>query len=326
MDITVGGRRCVYGFDWSYWQPPRGLRLAKLQGHEFAVIKATEGDAYRDPRYRQHIDSVVDAGLVPGAYHFARPDWSDGGPYGDGRQEAELFLSVLDDRVDFAVLDLEATVLDAARTTDYVLGWWDRIMESGRFPIREQRLTYVGFYFNWRHAVAVRDRSCLWVPGYTAGYQNNPDPAQIALPRWAADLWPEGWCIWQYTSSGTVAGLHPSDVNVGLVSWLDAVRTGQPGMHGEVEDHLPDDEEDHMQLWQIEGDPAVFAVGLAGALGPPAGQEPQAFKGGAFYYVFPTEQEFLLVCGRERPIGVLRHGQDDPLITTLNNMARVYQA
>jgi GH25 family lysozyme M1 (1,4-beta-N-acetylmuramidase) len=241
MTINVGGRDCVLGFDWSIYQAPRGLDGTRETGHRFMGIKATEGDAYRDPNYGAHVANAVAADLVPGAYHFARPDWSDGGPYWDGRQEGEHFLSVIDDRIRYAALDLEATALDAARTTDFVLGWWDRIIEDGRFPLREQRLTYVGNYFTWYHAVTVRDRSCLWVPGYTAGYTPDPDPARIPLPAFASDVWPEGWCIWQYSSSGTVAGLHPSDVNVGTVAWFDAITTGVPGAHrmDRQEDDMP---------------------------------------------------------------------------------------
>lgn len=327
MTLTIGNRDCVLGFDWSVWQTPRSVNDAAAAGHEFMVVKATEGDAYRDPRYGQHVANGVAAGLTVGAYHFARPDWTDGGPYWDGRQEARLFLSAIDDRVRFVVLDLEASVLDAARTTDYVVGFWDEMTGSGRYPLREQRLTYVGFYFNWLHAMGVRDRSCLWVPAYTAGYTRDPDPRRLPLPRWSADLWDEGWCIWQYTSSGTVAGLHPSDVNVGVTSWLDAVRAGEPGDHGRMADEgLDKREEDDMQLWQIDGQDTVYAVGLTAQMGPDAYQEPLSFKGGVYCYAFDTQERFVLSMGTGHPISVLRPGQDDGLIDALRNMPLVYQA
>lgn len=242
MAIIVGGRPCVLGFDRSAWQAPGPLHTAAAAGHRFAVIKATEGDSYRDARYGQHVATVIDAGLLPGSYHFARPDWSDGGAYWDGRQEADLFLSVIDDRIVYVVLDLESTAVDAVATTEYVLGFWDRIIETARWPLREQRVTYVGKWFTYQHAATIRDRSCLWVPSYTAGYQRDPDPTRIDLPAWSSDLWPEGWFVWQYTSSGTVAGVHPHDVNVATETWFDAVATGRPGDHGFIprqEDDMP---------------------------------------------------------------------------------------
>jgi GH25 family lysozyme M1 (1,4-beta-N-acetylmuramidase) len=225
MTIVVGGRPCVRGFDWSYWQPVRDMAAAVAEGNQFGIIKASEGDNYRDPRYGAHVDACDATGLIVGAYHFARPDASDGGPYGDGRQEARLFLSLIDDRIDFAVLDLEASVLSPADTTAYVFGWWDQIAESGRFPTRSQRVTYVGKYFAWQHAIAVAGTSVLWLPSYTAGYTPNVDPARIGLPGWSDDLWPEGWALWQYSSSGTVAGVSPSDVNVATVEWFDQITT-----------------------------------------------------------------------------------------------------
>lgn len=224
MAFIVGGRPCVNGFDWSYWQAPRDLRAARTEGHEFMVVKASEGDNYRDARYGEHVARAVDAGLTVGAYHFARPDWSDGSPNGDGRQEAHWFLSLVDPRIEFVVLDLEATAVNPQETTDYVLGFWDEVIDSGMYAQRQRRLTYVGKWFTYVHAASIRDRCCLWIPAYTApGNHPDPDPRTIPLPAWSDDLWPEGWCIWQYTSQATVAGLHPSDANVATTDWFNAI-------------------------------------------------------------------------------------------------------
>lgn len=224
--MNVGGRECVLGFDWAVYQTPRDLRAARNEGHRFAVIKATEGEGFTDPKYYQHVANVMAAGLLNGAYHFARPSKSGStSPWQDGRNEARWFLSVIHAQTDFVVLDLEATAVSPGETTEFVDGWFHEIVLSGRFPIREQRVLYVGHYFNWQHATSVRDVAVLWVPAYTAGYNPNPDPCAIALPLWAKDLWPEGWSIWQYTSSGTVAGTHPSDMNVATVQWVNSVQS-----------------------------------------------------------------------------------------------------
>lgn len=222
--MLIGSRECTLGFDWSVWQTPRNLEPAARAGHEFFVVKATEGNDYRDPYYRQHVANAVDAGLVCGAYHYARPNERPGvDAYDDGRNEAYHFLHAVDSQVAFVALDLEATTLDEGRTTDYVHGWFDVIDESGFWPVREQRLLYVGVWFTWRHCVATAGRTVLWQPWYTAGYTPNPDPTRIPLPGWSKDLWPEGWALWQYTSSATVAGIHPSDANVATTQWLHAV-------------------------------------------------------------------------------------------------------
>lgn len=225
--LNIGGRECVLGLDWSTWQTPRNLRPAKEQGFEVAVVKATEGDAYRDPRFRAHVDNATDAELTVGAYHFARPDWSDGTPAADGAQEARHVLSAIDSRVQFVVLDLEATILTARQTTEYAVGFWQEIVAFGRFPIRAQRMTYVGRWFGFEHTQALPELSCLWIPSYTDPRQlPNPNPEHLELPAWHSDLWPEGWCGWQYTDKGTAGGLHPSDCNVFTTDWLRSVRTG----------------------------------------------------------------------------------------------------
>lgn len=254
--FEVGGRQCGHGFDWSQWQTQRDLgAIAATQ--DFAVFKASEGDTFRDPAFRAHVTNADARDLLHGTYHFARPDWSDGGPYQDGRQEARLILSLLPDTARFVVLDLEATVLDAFNTTEYVRGFWDQVIETGRFPVLEQRVTYVGKFFNWYHSVAVAGMSVLWIPWYTAGYAPDVNPSQIAQPGWSADLWPEGWSLWQYSSSGTVAGIHPSDVNVATWQWLDAVK-------GDV--RIPEPfiapKEEHMAqpIWRLVDNGAEFMM------------------------------------------------------------------
>lgn len=216
--MIVGGRDCGHGFDWSIWQPVRDHRG---NGQDFAVAKATEGNGYRDPKYRQHVASFDQAGLLHGAYHFAQPN---GWGYADGQAEASSFLSVLAPTERFVVLDLEATSINAHETAQFVLGFWDQVIATGRFPRREQRVTYVGKWFTYEHTARIADHSVLWIPSYTAGYQPNVDPARIPLPAWSTDLWPEGWAIWQYSSSGTIGGVHPSDVNVATRQWIDAVK------------------------------------------------------------------------------------------------------
>lgn len=222
--FVVGGRDMVHGFDWSQWQFPRDLTNIHAT-QDFAVFKASEGNSYGDPRYYQHVKEADDAGLCHGAYHFAQPNWAGGSPYNDGRAEARWFLDRIADTERFGVLDLEATSLNAAQTTEYVYGWNDEMWGSGKFPFREQHITYVGKWFTWSHVdqKQAQEKSVLWIPAYTAGYTKNVRPDQIDLPGWSSNLWPEGWKIWQYSSSGTVQGLNPSDVNVATTDWFAVV-------------------------------------------------------------------------------------------------------
>ncbi|KAF9150928.1 hypothetical protein DFQ26_001418, partial [Actinomortierella ambigua] len=72
--------------DVSHWQGPVNWAGVKAGGIEFVYIKATEGTTYRDPNFNQNYPGATNAGLIRGAYHFARPGESS------GRAQAEYFL------------------------------------------------------------------------------------------------------------------------------------------------------------------------------------------------------------------------------------------
>lgn len=95
------GGSVLAGFDRSKWQSgvyPGG------GGYSFAFAKATEGNGYKDPTYDRAIAEIRAAKLVPGAYHFARPDLGN-----SPEAEADWFLLVVGDpRGMLLGLDLEA--------------------------------------------------------------------------------------------------------------------------------------------------------------------------------------------------------------------------
>lgn len=75
-DWRTGAR--VEGVDVSAYQPSvdwAGLARAGLQ---FVWIKASEGTTWRSPSYARQRDGAVAAGLLHGAYHYARPASSTG--------------------------------------------------------------------------------------------------------------------------------------------------------------------------------------------------------------------------------------------------------
>lgn len=57
------------GADVSHWQ-----QSTPTAGLSFLFVKATEGSGHADPMYATHIGRAIAAGLLPGAYHFARND------------------------------------------------------------------------------------------------------------------------------------------------------------------------------------------------------------------------------------------------------------
>ncbi|GAA2630958.1 hypothetical protein GCM10009863_53250 [Streptomyces axinellae] len=66
------------GHDVSSYQGAVDWRSAHAKGARFVYVKATEGTGYRNPRFRQQYDGAESAGILRGAYHFARPATSSG--------------------------------------------------------------------------------------------------------------------------------------------------------------------------------------------------------------------------------------------------------
>ena len=82
------------GIDTSKYQGKVNWQAVKQAGYDFAIIKASEGVGYTDPEFRRNWNESRAAGLLVGAYHFARvsksPTIED-----DARKEAEWFASLL---------------------------------------------------------------------------------------------------------------------------------------------------------------------------------------------------------------------------------------
>lgn len=51
---------------------------ARKKGARFVYVKATESTGYRNPYFAGQYSGARKAGLIRGAYHFARPDRSSG--------------------------------------------------------------------------------------------------------------------------------------------------------------------------------------------------------------------------------------------------------
>ena len=80
------------GIDVSHWQGSINWTSVKNAGVDFAYIKATEGTAYKDPQFNTNYPAAYHAGVIRGAYHFARPGSSS------GAAQAEFFASNGGDR------------------------------------------------------------------------------------------------------------------------------------------------------------------------------------------------------------------------------------
>ena len=159
-----------------------------------AVAKATEGTTYTDPTFAANWKGMAAAGLIRGAYHFARPG-------SDPIDQATHFVNTvqkacgLSSRTLQLVLDLEAT--DGSPPAS-VYAWTSAFMARIKSLTGRPGIIYTGLYF-WNDHVQGSSNldASLWIASYTSG-----SPAGTPKP-WSG----VGWAFWQYSSSGSVSGV-----------------------------------------------------------------------------------------------------------------------
>ena len=171
-------------------------------GYRFAFVKATDGynSCWEDPTFRQNMDGGSRAGVLVGAYHFARPDLNP-----DARTEARCFLKAAEQYLQSGflrpVLDLESgTSLGKERLSNWVHVWMDALKEqSGVEPIL---YTYSSFTHNFNASVTRYD---FWLAHYTRDPEATPNPG----------LW-DDWDFWQYTDEGSVPGVQDPTIDLDI--------------------------------------------------------------------------------------------------------------
>jgi GH25 family lysozyme M1 (1,4-beta-N-acetylmuramidase) len=179
----------VKGIDVSYYQGSIDWAKVAGDGVAYAFIRVSDGTGTIDPQFPTYWANSRANGILHGAYQFFRPNE-------DPIAQADLLLSKMgqlqpDDLP--PVIDVEATGgLAPAAVASAVKTWVDHVAAAiGKPPI-----IYTGYYF-WRDSVGGPDdtTSPLWHAQYTTA----------ACPN-IADPWTT-WAFWQYTSTGTVAGI-----------------------------------------------------------------------------------------------------------------------
>jgi len=186
------------GIDVSHYQGSINWSSVRNAGVTFAVTKATEGTTYTDAYVDDNIAGMKNAGIIPGAYHFAHPGT-------DATAQANYFTSVVRaaNGGTFSgmlqlVLDLEDT---DGRTPAQVFAWTQTFVARVQAVTGRPCIIYTGFYF-WRDNVGnpTSNLNCpLWLAAYVAESQT----AALTPRAWSG----VGWAFWQYTSSGSVPGV-----------------------------------------------------------------------------------------------------------------------
>ena len=218
---AVGAR--PLGIDVSYWQGNLSQTTwdnVYAAGRTFAFIRCAHygvGGGDPDPYFASNMTRARNAGLLCGAYHFARPTIRD------PQTEANYFVNYatqywtswtqygpnfISSGFLRPVLDLEegggATPVGAANLSAWANAWLDAVtLATGIEPMVYCNSNYAKNYLN--STLASRT---LWIANYSCSI----DP-QTASPPSGIGIW-SNWVFWQYCSSLSVAGISPVDMNV----------------------------------------------------------------------------------------------------------------
>lgn len=188
----------VDGIDVSQVQGLIDWQRVAGAGFRFAVVKASEGRSYCDPRAAANLAGARAAGLVAMVYGFARP--SQGEPADQARQLWECSGDVMPAR---AALDLEGAPDDW--TADRIIAFAESFAAAWRTYSALEAIVYTYPYFAGQRcapalARSARLKTCpLWIASYhstsapwaPSAVQTPPVPAP-----WST------WAMWQYSGDG----------------------------------------------------------------------------------------------------------------------------
>jgi lysozyme len=191
------------GLDIASWQHPKGRSIdwssVRGAGQSFVFIKATEGTRYRNPWFAADWSGSTAAGLMRGAYHFARPS------RGSATAQARSFAATVTDWHAKGTLpptlDLEKTGgLRPAALISWTAHWLSAVKRlTGRSAII---YSYPAFWAGPMNGTSRFSSHPLWGACYCSA-------ATTFGGAWTH------WAFWQFSSSHHINGISGrTDTNV----------------------------------------------------------------------------------------------------------------
>lgn len=194
----------VHGVDVSYWEPRVDWRILRAQGFKFALIRATSGVGYVDPKFKSHWEGARKEGLLRGAYHYLIANQ-------DPKQQADLFIATISaDRGELPpIIDLEDKYNENASNTliiDTCKAILDRVEKAfGVKPMIYSRTQYLNVHVSrGGRAPSWAMDYPLWLAQYPYVFDPNIHPNKN-MPTQAVG-W-QDWKFWQYSESTLVDGV-----------------------------------------------------------------------------------------------------------------------
>jgi GH25 family lysozyme M1 (1,4-beta-N-acetylmuramidase) len=286
----------LQGVDVASFQHPKNAAIDWTQvagaGIQFAAVKATEGNYYKNPFAPADLADAQAAGLSVIAYAFGIPNGNGGSK--SPAVQADYLLSYLGASNSGVpvLLDIEYDPyvstdgtnscygLSQSAMVNWIAGFDSEVQaKTGRLPII---YTTANWWSTCTGNSTAFGQTPMWVANFTTA-------ASPALPAGWAD-----WSFWQYTSAGTVAGISTTgatdldQLNPALVPLLGpGARGGAGGTASAFGVSLADPVSGQTPSFSATGLPPGMSIGadgtITGWLGTPGTYHPAvtATAGGA---------------------------------------------
>lgn len=206
------------GLDVSHWQGSINWKSVASDGAKFAYVKATEGSSYRDPKFNANYTGSYKAGLIRGAYHYARPDTSS------GKTQAKFFVAhgggwSKDGKTLPGALDVEYGSASQGGTCygkskSQMARWIKNFTKTYKSKTSRDAVIYTSTSW-WNQCVG------------SSGNFASSNPLWIARYNSSVGSLPGDWnvhTIWQYADSGALPG--DQDKFNGALSRVKALANG----------------------------------------------------------------------------------------------------
>lgn len=194
----------VHGVDVSVYEPRVDWRVLRSQEFRFALIRATSGVGYVDPKFASHWEGARAEGILRGAYHYLI-----GGQ--DAKQQANLFISTVGpDKGELPpIVDLEDAYNEGV-PNNVLISKCKEVLDLiekafGLKPMVYSRKTYLDAHFTqFGKAPAWAGDYDIWVAQYPWNYDPKKMP-NVNMPQQPPG-WKD-WKFWQYSETAIVEGV-----------------------------------------------------------------------------------------------------------------------
>ena len=235
----------------------------KNSGVTFAWAKSTEGTGFQDADFLINVTNAEAAGVLLGAYHYARYDlnlglmgatneanwfWSVAGPYIKGNGGYLVpFLDVEQDQTNY----------DKTALSQWVVAWCNVVSNKAAAsgviiqPMVYTYPSYASTYLDSTVTAFTLDMATI------SPAQNPQTGAPSCSGPWGCD-----WTVWQYAWTNTVANINPCDVDTFNGTYATMIGTLSPrNAHSIVDGYCGNDGNGIMQTFlpdavnQMESNP-----------------------------------------------------------------------